>query len=131
MGRSEMVVVLPERSRDAVSNGLRELTRALEAAGEDIDQGFGGLGGSYGYGHDFENETFMMHRFCWCEKDNCSWCGNEGAPNFHHKLTSLKVWWYKWIGRSMRIEWGEVKEPRWGKVLRECVRSLGGDNGPE
>lgn len=27
------------------------------------------------YGTNFENETFMMHRYCWCEEDDCPWCG--------------------------------------------------------
>ena len=33
------------------------------------------------YGTDYENDVFMMHRYCWCEKPDCLWCtiwlGNE------------------------------------------------------
>jgi hypothetical protein len=53
------------------------------------------------YGVNFENETFSIHRYCWCEEENCPWCGPLEAPNFWHKPTGLKVWWYKYIGRGM------------------------------
>lgn len=43
------------------------------------------------YGTNFENEVFLMHRYCWCEEGNCPWCagcycesndwrGGEKAP---------------------------------------------------
>ena len=52
------------------------------------------------YGTDFEDAKFMMHRFCWCEKDGCPWCGGD-APNFHYKPKNLRVKWYKYIGRGV------------------------------
>jgi len=71
------------------------------------------------YGTNFENDKFMMHRFCWCEKDDCPWCGgeiipelmksfgfekeHETAPNFWYKPLDLKVWWYKYIGRGVKV----------------------------
>lgn len=62
-----------------------------------------GLGGEGGYGVDYENDTFMMHPFCWCDQETCKWCyGN--APNFLYKPTGGKVWWYKWIGRGEEIK---------------------------
>jgi hypothetical protein len=54
------------------------------------------------YGIDFENDKFMMHKFCWCEKDDCAWCG-ETAPNFWYKPLDFKVKWYKYIGRSVEV----------------------------
>jgi hypothetical protein len=27
------------------------------------------------YGTAFENDEFMMHPYCWCEEDECPWCG--------------------------------------------------------
>ena len=69
------------------------------------------------YGVDYEDDVFMMHPFCWCEKDDCLWCGGEiepelfremdlsdhhgPAPNFWYKPLDFKVWWYKYIGRGM------------------------------
>lgn len=52
------------------------------------------------YGTDFENDAFMMHPYCWCEKDSCLWC-NGDEPNFRHKATGFEVHWYKYIGREM------------------------------
>lgn len=83
------------------------------------------------YGIEIDNEVFMMNPFCWCDKEDCPWCasgGDElcdpdkgirceecpgvrfadkgavdcnGAPNFWHKASGLRVWWYKYIGRGM------------------------------
>jgi hypothetical protein len=151
------------------------------------------LGGTYGYGADFENDVFMMHQYCWCEKKDCQWCagctcpesayhyfvdGKEvtyrewddfymrqvygateaelgkafwkrptlqngdavnkrrptthdkvcrvcrgefgNAPNFLHKPSGTKVWWYKWIGRDMKVEGKED----WTKILADCTASL-------
>jgi len=55
------------------------------------------------YGTDYENDTFMMHRYCWCEREECPWCFGS-APNFLHKPSGFKVKWYKYIGRGMETE---------------------------
>lgn len=32
------------------------------------------------YGTNYENDVFMMHRFCWCDKEGeCPWCTGCGA----------------------------------------------------
>lgn len=81
------------------------------------------------YGHGYENATFLMHQYCWCEKDDCLWCigGDEpefiqklaarfgttpdgyydkatgycDPPHFWYKPTDFRVIWYKYIGRDM------------------------------
>lgn len=75
-------IVLPERSEDAVSDGLRELTAAIYRASPAMDQGYG-LGGENGYGANYENDVFMMHRFCWCEREDCPWCSYTGEEGAH------------------------------------------------
>lgn len=52
----------------------------------------------------------------------CRYCRGEfgNAPNFHHKASGVKVWWYKWIGRDMKIE----GDARWEEILSDCVVSL-------
>lgn len=81
-------------------------------------QGGGLLGGEFGYGVDYENDTFMMHQFCWCEEDTCKWCG-KNEPNFIFKPTGYKLWWYKYIGRG---EESKGKLPLdW---LKQCVESV-------
>lgn len=66
-------IIVPGRSEgDALSNGLRTLTAAIEkATGE---EGGYGLGGPSGYGADYENDVFEMWRYYW--GDECS----EGCP---------------------------------------------------
>lgn len=58
------------------------------------------------YGVNFENEKFLMHPYCWCEKPECPWCESEeekeAAPNFWYKPLDFKVWWYKYIGRGTK-----------------------------
>jgi len=74
----------------------------------------------------------QMQRYCWCESGQCPWCSaslceeefspedilrlrpvfedngwveGEAAPNFRLATPgfSIAVWWYKYIGRSMKI----------------------------
>lgn len=160
------------------------------------------------YGTSFENDVFMMKPFCWCEREDCAWCGGcdcpessfhyfksgleidsktyhdefydyagkmphelykhgtkeyrdydkkwllkieernkiynmkkddvcdyctgkglfsqhgsiagHGAPNFWHKPSGFRVWWYKYIGRDMEIE----NPTELVSVLNECLLSL-------
>ena len=82
-------------------------------------QGGGLLGGEFGYGVEYENDTFMMHPFCWCEQDSCRWCGEENAPNFEFKPTGYRLWWYKYIGRG-EVSEGEMPDD-W---LAQCKKSV-------
>lgn len=88
------------------------------------------------YGTNIDNETFMMHRFCWCEGEDCPWCEGctcsentrcefckneaQSAPNFHYKPLDFKVWWYKYIGRSMKFNKSlTIKEC--SAMLSDCI----------
>lgn len=94
------------------------------------------------YGTDFENGTFMMHRFCWCEEETCGWCGSVGAmpqlmrdmlgvkfsesdrlPNFWYKPLDFKVWWYKYIGRGVETNMNLTKEQLLD-MTQKCVASV-------
>lgn len=137
------------------------------------------------YGVNYENDVFMMHRFCWCDEEDCPWCvgcqcnyndmmyfvkgkevteeeyqkaynehfgpapyeqplisewykiskteiipekrceccrdvGGDPAPNFHYKPLDLKVWWYKYIGRDMRIS-KKFDNLQISKMLLDCL----------
>jgi hypothetical protein len=133
---SEIRIFLPAVSDDPVSDYLRELTKQIcRVTGEETGYG---LGGQYGYGENYENDVFMMHRFCWCDQDDCPWCSYctcgddfesnrcpyckgevKPAPNFLHKATGAAVRWYKYIGRGM-----EVDKADWPEIIRECIASL-------
>lgn len=135
----KLMVILPKADRDAVSNGLRELTEAIVER-HPKRHVMGLFGGEFGYGARWDSEVFSMHSFCWCDKEDCPWCdydeeqGGKQAPNFHHKATGLKVRWYKYIGRSMKAElFGRPTNlcdlELWPEVLAECLASVKGDEG--
>jgi hypothetical protein len=133
-------IVVPRVDEDEVSTGLVGLTQMLHETGKADGSAGGLLGGEYGYGANFENDVFMIHRYCWCEREECPWCagdagplsnhshyfseGNTTAPNFLHKPSRSKVWWYKYIGRGMEIE---LKE-KWARIMADCVKSLRGQD---
>lgn len=139
---NKVVIHLPPVSHGYVAQSLRELTRALQTVTGEGPHGL--LGGEFGYGCEYENNVFMMHPFCWCEEPDCRWCrscyctieerGSEWititkcgncveqparAPNFLYKPTGAKVEWYKYIGRSMKIE-GDLPN----NFLVKCLESL-------
>lgn len=41
------------------------------------------------YGTNFENEVFLMHRFCWCDAEDgsCLWCIHGDHPDFERLLS--------------------------------------------
>jgi|SRR5579863_3737323 len=43
-------------------------------------------------------------------------------PNFWHKPSGLEVWWYKWIGRDMKVTMPDGLDLQ--KVFAECLASL-------
>lgn len=87
------------------------------------------------YGTEFENEVFMMHPYCWCWRAGCPWCAEDtndrimnqkntegkSAPNFHHKPSGFKVWWYKYIGRGM-----DQSEPLSAELLTKMESDIFG-----
>lgn len=75
----DITIYLPPVSDDQVSRDLVWLTEELSKRGSEISGGL--LGGEYGYGAYFENETFMMHPFCWCDSDDCPWCLGCNCPD--------------------------------------------------
>lgn len=205
MCNDNIVFVIPETEDSFLNTSLRKITEILlEVHGHEWRGG--ALGGKYGYGVDFENDIFMMHGYCWCEKEDCNWCvachctfiyfidGEQAdwqtyydtkaaiqekyrcaqkdracfkqgveyqsfkerhpeayketiertyykandpickrcetknfvaLPNFHHKESDFKVWWYKWIGRD--FEYSNPNEVDIEKVMKECIENLRND----
>lgn len=145
----EVILVFPEMSEDAISDGLRALTKQIGAKSPDV-VAHGFLGGEHGYGAHFEDDVFVMRPYYWgecdCgadEREDAFWMENahsddcyqteryfstEGhypicaleLPNFRHKASSVEVRWYKYIGRGMEVAGeGDMVE-----ILRECFDSL-------
>jgi len=76
------------------------------------------------YGVDFENDVFSIHRYCWCEREECPYCSEENKPNFHHKASGLAVHWYKYIGRGMEVSCSTNSIEKVFEILGECLDSL-------
>lgn len=94
----EVQIVLPAVSEDSVSTGLVFLTEMLDSSKKKAAvQGF--LGGAFGYGCEFENDTFMMHPYCWCESDQCPWCAGCECPESadHYFVDGKEVTYDGWM----------------------------------
>lgn len=137
----QIQIILPATDEGAMSAFLRGLTKAIyDATGDD---GGYGLGGAHGYGANWNSAVFMMKPYCWCERTDCAWCAGcdcpdpcsyhgadvhqdvgfvpeRGAPNFWHKPSGLKVWWYKYIGRGMEI----VGDGDLALISADCARDI-------
>lgn len=103
-------IVLPERSQEALSNALRDLTAEVAKARPDIERGYG-LGGEHGYGLDIDTPVFQMHHYCWCERDDCAWCMGCDCPEsaFHYFADGAEVTYDEWMAFYHR-EMGERPE---------------------
>ena len=64
-----------------------------------------------------------MHKYCWCEKESCEWCGEKHYPNFEFKPTGFKVWWYKYIGRDV-VTSQEPTVTQLNEIYAVCVESI-------
>lgn len=94
-GQTLVEVFGPGRSSNAVSHGLRILTHQLILRVPESTQGGGVFGGAFGYGVEFENDAFLMHPYCWCERADCLWCSgcacNEAPYEVGHYLDGQRV----------------------------------------
>jgi len=54
-----------------------------------------GLGGTWSYATNFSNDTFIIHRFCWCERDDCPYCSGCDCPEeaFTYKVDGKPCTW--------------------------------------
>jgi len=45
-------------------------------------------------------------------------------PNFWYKPNGLRITWYKWIGRDMKMKPATISGEEWGNLFHECLNSL-------
>lgn len=174
-------------SNESICNAMRVIGEAIGRKNGDYDD-------AYTYGANFDCDEFMMHRFCWCDRQDCRWCmgcncpesayhyfvddkrvtykeweqffereageapflkgkrewdawerradaankrrssrkypvceyctvyNGKDEPNFHHKPTGLKVWWYKYIGRGMEVE--GARGVNLSSVIMSCLQAV-------
>lgn len=143
----QVTVVFPAVSNDLIASGLRALTEELVQHGN--GEALGGLGGEFGYGVDYANETFSMFPFYWgdCQcgfvdeewtqsekltnEEYAAWAETHDhlntcplvTPNFKHFKSGLEVTWYKYIGRSMETN-EAVTSAEWIDILKDCMGSV-------
>lgn len=79
------------------------------------------LGNVYKDHSDFENDTFLMRDYAYCEDDEVG----VNEYHFYHKPSGLKIYWYKYPFRSsysnMEITYDQFRE-----VLVDCRNSYEG-----
>jgi len=68
---------------DILDGGLVELTKAIDMIDPDV-VAHGALGGSYGYGAQYENDVFVMRPFYWGDCD-CGYDDRESEWSDTHK----------------------------------------------
>jgi len=149
---NKLEIVLPKIAESDQDCMLVDLAKAIVDSGKVSKGSVGlGLGGTYGYGVEFENDVFIMKPYCWCMKGySCIWCmmndpienpnytkmnreikkrfGQEcadwgGAPQFYYKPNGYWVRWHKWIGRGMEYQ-KDLKPKQFRKIIQHCVESL-------
>ena len=101
----------PPASEGQVSAGLVWLTELLmKSQGAETSGGL--LGGEFGYGVYFENDTFMMHPYCWCERDDCPWCWGCACPEDAeiYEVAGQRVTFDEWVSAYDRT--GDAQRTR-------------------
>lgn len=98
-------------------------TEAEYSTTEDFDNAFidfvYAVSGDNGvYGANIENDVFTMRLYNW----NAS-PGEHVPPNFHHKESDLKIWWYKYAGREMLSNRPTSLEEL-DLIAVDCIRSV-------
>lgn len=121
---SEMTVVTPPTASTAIDRDLVALTEYLASVTGDEYLG-GLLGGRFGYGTEYENDTFLMHPFCWCERDDCPWCAGCQSEETFHPGHSDEC--YQTRLRAFRPTVGAFSSPTYQRARTELCREMGLD----
>jgi hypothetical protein len=70
------------------------------------------------YGITYENDLFMMHRFCWCDQSDCPWClGCECGDDAQRYVIGGKEVTHK--------EYQEAYDEHVGSALKESLKARG------
>lgn len=103
MSDDNALLIFPEQKADALSNHLQTLTKAIHAIDPDL-VAHGALCGEFSYGAHWENDVFLMHPFCWCEKDDCPWCFSCDCPEtaHHYLVDDREVSFSEWMAFYLR-----------------------------
>lgn len=94
-----------------------ELMRLFDVAFAKVDE----WGRSYG--HEFKNDTWECHPYCWCDREECPQCGTGEQPNFKHNPTGLEIRWYKY---PLRDSYSTVPLTigKFSAIIDDCIWSI-------
>lgn len=90
---------------------------------EDFEPLLEAVGDGSCYGAHFENDTFEMHPYCWCDEETCPQCGTGKQYNFLHKPSGFAVRWYKYAFRDSYMN-QEAGRERFVEIVADCIASL-------
>lgn len=102
MSRPELhVIVTASAETDKATrweNMIIDLTKALVDNGL-ADEPGGGLGGTWSYATNYSNDTFILHRFCWCEHENCPYCNGCDCPEeaYYYTVDGKQCSFDEWL----------------------------------
>lgn len=108
---------------------LNVITQQIEQVTKSASSQGGMFGGRFGYGADFENDVFMMHPFCWCEKESCLWCRSCECTHryFLDGVEITQDQYRDWIGESpsykahgYKAHWDRVRSERREPFCEAC-----------
>lgn len=98
---------------DMMVGFLKELTRRIEKDNDHF---------ANSYGTNFENDVFRINRYCWCDEDECKFCGGN-EPQFIYKPLNVAVSWYKYIPRNIDVE-GTITHHEFAEMVVNVFESI-------
>ena len=109
MAESEIKIIMPEVALGAnvVADRIDCMLRTLSVLCGEKDEW------PSKYGANFDNDVFMLHKFCWCEEDDCPWCG-ECSCEMEYHLVGNKV------SLSEYYDERNKNKKREAKLIRQC-----------
>lgn len=113
MADTDITIVLPPVSEDAISDMLRCITQAIVERDSEAHVG-GFLGGTYGYGCDWSSETFDMRPYYWGDCDcgfdqlEADWCDTHSHADdcYQSELKRREI-----KAGAIVSEWGSIRWP--------------------
>lgn len=73
------------------------------------------------YGTAYENETFSITSYCWCEEEDCEYCSGH-KPLFIYHPTGFAMSWYKYWPRDVSANSDNELEIQ--KIFVDCIYSV-------
>lgn len=83
------------------------------------------IGDDSGYGIKYENDTFSINPYCWCESEDCPQCGLGTEFNFLFKKENIGINWYKYPFRDSYSNI-PIDLKKFYTIIDACITSVDG-----